>query len=246
MGSGGQCRSPSHRILTVGLLALVLVAGLVGPPCAVASKEEASREGKTIQGAVVEVTGDDTVPVHRAVVLVAGVDSGTATRWNPPPVMDQVQLVFEPHVLPAWVGQTLTFRNSDAQVHNVRLNDRDEGTLRMNRLTPPGDRVIHTLRSPGIVRVRCDIHPSMEAFLVVRSEPFLWASTDSRGRFRLRVPDTFVGKRVIEVWSERRGFRSLERTFPPKPSTSVTIRFGSDQKTQKEGKQNEDTDSRAP
>jgi hypothetical protein len=52
---------------------------------------------------------------------------------------------------------------------------------------------------PGIVRVFCDIHSHMNAFVLVFSHPF-FAVTDDQGRYRIEnVP---VGNYSVVAWHE--------------------------------------------
>ena len=58
-----------------------------------------------------------------AVVYVAAVPGKTFAAPREHAKIDQLNLVFHPHVLPVLVGTTVDFLNSDAVLHNVFTPD---------------------------------------------------------------------------------------------------------------------------
>jgi hypothetical protein len=52
---------------------------------------------------------------------------------------------------------------------------------------------------PGIVRVFCDIHSHMSAFILVFSHPF-FSVTDAAGRYR--IDDVPPGNYTLVAWNE--------------------------------------------
>ena len=57
-------------------------------------------------------------------------------------------------------------------------------------------------RHPGLVRVYCNIHPQMSAYVLVRDNPF-WARPSEDGGFE--IPDVPAGTWVVKAWHERAG-----------------------------------------
>ncbi len=57
-----------------------------------------------------------------------------------------------------------------------------------------------TFEHPGVVRVYCNIHPQMSAFVVVRDNPF-WAQASREGRFS--IADVPAGRWVVKAWHPR-------------------------------------------
>jgi plastocyanin len=101
-----------------------------------------------------------------------------------PPVMDQAQLTFFPSVLFVRTHQPTEFRNSDPEMHNVRVREEatKEGTF--NVAIPTGESYQHTFERDGFYDVGCDIHPGMSAMIVATSTPYT-AVADREGRFSI-------------------------------------------------------------
>ncbi len=73
---------------------------------------------------------------------------------------------------------------------------------------------------PGIVRVFCDIHSHMNAYILVFAHPF-FATTDARGAYRIaNVPP---GSYSVIAWNE--GTASPPQAVTLTPSGSAEINF---------------------
>jgi len=112
-------------------------------------------------------------------------------------VMDQRNETFVPHVLAITTGTTVEFPNSDRIYHNVfslsKTRPFDLGRYAVGRSKSV------RFERPGIVRVFCDIHSHMSAFILVFSHPF-FALTDAEGRYRIdNVPPGTYG---VIAWNE--------------------------------------------
>jgi len=112
-------------------------------------------------------------------------------------IMDQRNETFVPHVLAVTTGTTVDFPNSDTFYHNVfslsKTQRFDLGRYASGRL-----RSVRFDR-PGIVRVFCEIHSHMNAFILVFSHPF-FALTDADGRYRIEnVPPGIYN---VVAWNE--------------------------------------------
>jgi plastocyanin len=116
---------------------------------------------------------------------------------TPRAVMDQRGERFVPHVLAITTGTIVDFPNSDRIYHNVfslsKTRQFDLGRYAVGHSKPVRfDRA-------GVVRVFCDIHSHMNAFILVFSHPF-YSLTDNDGRYRIdNVPP---GSYNVIAWNE--------------------------------------------
>jgi plastocyanin len=112
-------------------------------------------------------------------------------------VMDQRNETFVPHVLAITTGTTVDFPNSDAFYHNV-FSLSKTARFDLGRYAAGRSKSVR-FDKPGIVRVFCDIHSHMNAFILVFSHPF-FALTNAEGRYGIEnVPP---GSYNVIAWNE--------------------------------------------
>ena len=112
-------------------------------------------------------------------------------------VMDQRNERFVPHVLAVMVGTIVDFPNSDLIYHNVFSLSRAK-RFDLGRYAAGKSKGVRMDR-PGVVRVFCDIHSHMNAFVLVFNHPF-FDVTDVDGHFEL--PSVPAGTYTIVGWYE--------------------------------------------
>lgn len=117
---------------------------------------------------------------------------------------------FSPRVLAVPRGSTVRFPNRDPILHNVfsvsRGNAFDLGLLGQG----PGAET--KLEQPGVVRVFCNVHHGMVAYVVVVDTPHFTAPGND-GRFHLRgLPN---GQGRLTVWHEQADEVTREVRVPP-------------------------------
>lgn len=118
-------------------------------------------------------------------------------REEPRARMDQRNEAFEPHVLAIVAGTTVDFPNNDATFHNVFSLSREK-PFDLGRYAAGRSKSVLFDR-PGIIRVFCDIHAHMSAFILVFAHRH-FAVTDEDGRYRLEnVPP---GTWNVVAWNE--------------------------------------------
>jgi len=112
-------------------------------------------------------------------------------------IMDQRNETFVPHLLAITTGTTVNFPNSDRIYHNVFSLSRTK-SFDLGRYAAGHSRPV-TFDRTGIVRVFCDIHSHMNAFILVFNHPF-FTLTDAEGRYHLdNVP---AGSYNVIAWNE--------------------------------------------
>lgn len=120
---------------------------------------------------------------RRAVVYLETAPGGAFEDRDPARArMDQRNETFLPNLLAITVGTVVDFPNNDRTYHNVFSLSRTR-RFDLGRYAQGRSKSVRFDR-PGIVRVFCDIHSHMSAFIVVFNHRF-FATTDSEGRYRI-------------------------------------------------------------
>lgn len=125
-------------------------------------------------------------------------------------VMDQRNERFVPHVLAVMVGTVVDFPNSDVTYHNVFSLSRAK-RFDLGRYAAGRSKSVRMDR-PGVVRVFCDIHSHMNAFVLVFNHPF-FDVTDGAGRFEL--PPIPAGAFTLVGWYEGNARVTRPVVVPP-------------------------------
>lgn len=155
-------------------------------------------------------------------VVVHLVDAPDSTGSAQPMLeMDQVNCRFVPHVVSVQVGQTLRIKSSDPVFHNVSYVSELNGSKNI-ALPNAGDYRDFTFTGAEPLRLRCDVHPWMLAWVFVTKNPF-HTVTGTDGRFQLpRVP---AGTYTVEAWHELLGTRRGTVTVNDGGSASIDFEF---------------------
>ena len=124
--------------------------------------------------------------------------------------MDQRNETFVPHVLAVMVGTIVDFPNSDLIYHNVFSLSRVK-RFDLGRYAAGNSKSVRMDRT-GVVRVFCDIHSHMNAFILVFNHPF-FDVTDVDGRFEL--PALPAGSYTVVGWYEGEARVSRPVVVPP-------------------------------
>ena len=133
---------------------------------------------------------------HGVVYLETAPRSAFDEREPGRAIMDQRNERFVPHVLAVMVGTLVDFPNSDRTYHNVFSLSRAK-RFDLGRYAAGKSKSVRMDR-PGLVRVFCDIHSHMNAFVLVFNHPF-YDVTDPEGRFVLPVQ---AGTYTVVGWYE--------------------------------------------
>jgi plastocyanin len=89
---------------------------------------------------------------------------------------------FVPHVVALRTGSRVVFPNLDPFFHNAFSNY--DGQVFDVGLHAPGSSREVTFRRPGVVRLFCNIHPTMSAVIVVLDTPY-FASVNAKGEYSI-------------------------------------------------------------
>ncbi len=139
--------------------------------------------------------------IRNAVVSLASPPPGARWEVSTAPVfLDQRQCTFAPRVILVPAGGTVEFLNSDRLLHNIHSTSK--GNPVFNRTQPKGRTIPIAFAKPEIVRIGCDLHSWMRAWIVVMEHPF-HAVTGGDGDFAL--PNLPPGKYTLSAWQETLG-----------------------------------------
>jgi plastocyanin len=160
--------------------------------------------------------------IRWAVVSLQSPPPGPRPEATAKPVqMDQQQCVYIPRVVVVPVGGTVEFLNNDRLLHNLHSASTENATF--NRTQPKGRTIPMVFKKPEIVRVDCDLHTWMRAWVVVADHPF-FAVTGPQGEFVLdNVPP---GKYTLKVWHETLGTVTRDVTVGDQDAAGVTVEMG--------------------
>jgi plastocyanin len=114
------------------------------------------------------------------VVWLKPVDESSVSATSKHVQMLQKDKKFHPHILVISAGTTVDFPNADPIFHNAFSNF--DGQIFDIGLYPPDSSRAIRFDRPGIVRVFCNIHPSMSAIIVVVDSPY-FTTTDAAGAY---------------------------------------------------------------
>ena len=119
-----------------------------------------------------------------------------------PVVIDQRACVYVPRVVGARVGQTVQVRNSDALLHNVHGVSAHANDFNFGQPTAGLVQQLQLNNPEVMLRVSCDVHRWMTAFVGVVSHPY-FATSSAAGTYAIEnVPE---GTHTIQAWHERFG-----------------------------------------
>jgi len=163
----------------------------------------------TVSGSIeLRESHSDAVSRHRdfsgVVISLQDITNPAAPVPEKHAVMMQKNKTFTPHVLPVLAGTKIDFPNDDPIFHNAFSTY--SGQIFDVGLYPPGTSRTVRFQRPGIVRVFCNIHPTMSAMILVLSTPH-FATTPHDGSFHLDVPP---GTYDLSIFHERATEQTLQ------------------------------------
>jgi plastocyanin len=187
----GIACSTSALLLSAALAGAVCAATVSGDIRLIQSKDSAVKRARDVSGVVVWLTSPEE-PSNRAPRKHAQ--------------MIQKEKRFSPHILPIETGTSVDFPNLDPMFHNAFSNY--DGTIFDVALYPPGSSRTVLFDRPGIVRVFCNIHPTMSAIIVVLNSHH-FTTTDAAGHYVLS--DVTPGKYALHFFHERATSETLSK-----------------------------------
>ena len=145
---------------------------------------------------------------------------------DPAPVLGQKNNTYVPHILAVVVGSKVELRSSDPELHNVYAWAQSLGRVVFNVTIPPNSPPsVQQLNQVGTIKLTCNVHREMLAFIVVLQNPFFALTGKTQTEFTIaNIP---AGLREVRVWGERLEPEQLARKYAveikPGQVTPVTL-----------------------
>lgn len=184
------------------------------PACAAAHPEPVFDRAIAVEGGRLE---------NAVVYIKAGLGDRGFPTPSDPAVVDQKGCLYDPRVAAAMVGQPVKFVNSDPEPHNVR--GRPQNVKAWNFMIPVqnASRTVEFDKPEVGIRVGCDIHPWMVAYLSIFDHPYFGVSK-SDGPVVLE--DLPPGDYVVAAWHEKLGTLEKSVSVPARGSLDLDLTYG--------------------
>lgn len=151
------------------------------------------------------LAGNASGPGGDSVLWIEGaLPPGVRASLQPPSVSSRTKR-FDPHVLVVTRGAPVSFPNVDPIFHNVF--SRTPGREFDLGLYRRGASKTFSFRSAGLVRLYCNIHAEMAAYVMVVDPADAFAVAGADGSFRIAgLP---AGQHTLKVWHAQGGEKEL-------------------------------------
>jgi len=188
-------------------------------PVAMDADPACAKKHTTPQPSDALVLGTGNTMANIIVRVSKGLPAGkTYTAPKDPVVMDQNGCRYSPHAMGVMTGQPFKILNSDGILHNVHSLSKVNKPFNMAMPANRTEAVTTFDKEEGIFMIKCDVHPWMNAYLLVSSNPY-FAVTGKDGKFDIKGLDP--GTYEIEAFHEKLGTQK----------STVTIAAAGDTKT---------------
>lgn len=164
--------------------------------------------GDTLSNETYLIGSDDAL--KNVVVFVEVASSAAAADPQKENILNNTGCLYSPRILAMQKGEKLKVRNNDPKLH-IPHSYREDKTVFNLSLPFRGTTIDVTprIRQAGVLKVVCDTHAWMMAYIHVFEHPY-FSVTDDRGTFAIaNVP---AGTYILTAWHEDAGVKSQEIT----------------------------------
>jgi hypothetical protein len=156
------------------------------------------------------------------IYVKSGLEGKRFETPSTPVTIDQKGCWFQPRVLGIQTSQTLQVVNSDPVTHNI--HPMAQVNREWNHSQGAGDAPLarRFIKPEVMIRVKCNIHSWMHAYIGVVDNPYFAVSKDD-GRFTIgNLPP---GTYTIGIWQENLGTQERQVTVAPHSNTLANLTF---------------------
>lgn len=225
-GTAVAASAPGYNVVEVvdggAIRGVVRHTGAVPQPRVVEVREDTEACGNTQEVQLVNVGSDKGLA--DVVASLTDIRQGAAVVTpDEPPALDQNGCRFAPHVVMVPVGVPLAVLNNDPITHNLHTLSFENRPV--NKAQPSAVKKVGvTFRTAEKVKLNCDMHEWMSAWIVVMGHPY-HAKTGPDGVFRIENVPT--GTYTLEVWHESLGTQTRQVTVEAGETTDVAFELES-------------------
>ncbi|MCI0694266.1 carboxypeptidase regulatory-like domain-containing protein [candidate division KSB1 bacterium] len=159
--------------------------------------------------------------LQNVLITVEGVSTGKASTPATAITLEQRGCAYVPHFQVAEIGPegvTLKVVNEDGILHNIHSYN---GQTTLFNIAQPKFKkeLTQKLTAPGVIKVKCDVHDWMNAYIVLLKDQPYYAVTDERGQFTVAgVP---AGSYTLRAWHEALGTMEKPATVTANQNTEI-------------------------
>ena len=164
--------------------------------------------GDTLSNETYLIGSDDAL--KNVVVFIEVASSAAEADPQKENILNNTGCLYSPRILAMQKGEKLKVRNNDPKLH-IPHSYREDKTVFNLSLPFRGTTIDVTprIRQAGVLKVVCDTHAWMMAYIHVFEHPY-FSVTDDRGTFAIsNVP---AGTYILTAWHEDAGVKSQEIT----------------------------------
>ena len=210
--SGNKNRQPGILLMRIAICLIFLLltplnqalAGTLSGQITYSGKAPAAKITKT--GRYAKACGPEIVSqsliienkgIKNAVVWITGKDAKKLDKTPGEYVLNQENCRYSPHVTAMSVESELEIISNDPFNHNIHTFSFDNDPI--NIMFMPGMSHEQEFDEPEVIKVECDLHGWMEAWIVVTANSF-FATTRADGTYE--IPGLPPGKYTVNAWHE--------------------------------------------
>lgn len=172
----------------------IIFSGEVPAPKTISTGKYVKVCGPSIQSDALLV---DNKRVKNAVIWLSGRGAKKLKAQPGEYPFDQKKCQYSPHIVVMTKESTLEIHSSDPINHNIHTYSFENDPI--NVMFTPGQDFSQEFEEPEVVKVSCDLHSWMEAWVVVTPNSYS-ALTAKDGVFEIK--DVPPGKYILNVWHE--------------------------------------------
>ena len=208
----GSIGGTAHCLVMVAQPRVIKVAG--NPECSALTHGRIRSE---------EILVQDGHLANVFVYVKSGLEGKVFAVPTDPVQIDNRGCVYIPHVAGAQAYQPVLLMNSDPTLHNIHVMTQNSRPMNIGLPVQGMSRTIQFPAEEVMVKMKCDVHPWMGAYLGVVDHPF-FAVTGSDGVYSLEgVP---AGTYTVAAWHESLGSVEKEITITPNGEVVLDFEFG--------------------